>query len=94
MPIKWTERSSLDIQEIWTYVARDNPRAAVRQISLIEKATTNLKRFPNIGRPGRCAGTRELVIGKTPYVVAYQIKNNTIEILRVLHSRRRWPDSF
>jgi plasmid stabilization system protein ParE len=34
------------------------------------------------------------VIASTPYIVAYRIKRNTIQILAILHGRRRWPGSF
>jgi toxin ParE1/3/4 len=47
---------------------------------------------PEAGRKGRVAKTRELVIARTPFVVAYRIKDETIEILRVFHGSRRWPD--
>jgi plasmid stabilization system protein ParE len=36
-------------------------------------------------------GTRELVIGGLPYIIPYRIRENDIEILRVLHTARRWP---
>jgi toxin ParE1/3/4 len=42
--------------------------------------------------PGRVPGTRELVIPKTPYVVPYRVRGSTIEIARVYHSSRRWPE--
>src|ERR1700683_5532613 len=44
------------------------------------------------GHPGRGPGTRELVIPKTPYIVPYRIRGTTIEIARVYHSSRRWPE--
>ena len=46
---------------------------------------------PNMGRPGRIKATRELVIGRTSFIVAYRIKDNRIEILRVLHGSQQWP---
>jgi len=49
---------------------------------------------PQIGRPGRVAGTRELVIFGTPYIVPYRIGSETLQILRVYHSSRFWPESF
>lgn len=94
MRIEWSDRSTRDIEELWTYIAYDNPRAAIRQVGLINKATNKLTRFPGLGRPGRCMGTRELIIGKTPYIAMYRIKNKTIEILRVLHGSRQWPEAF
>jgi toxin ParE1/3/4 len=46
----------------------------------------------NIGRTGRVPGTRELVIPCTLYIVPYRVRGATIEIARVYHSARRWPD--
>ncbi|PIW88418.1 MAG: type II toxin-antitoxin system mRNA interferase toxin, RelE/StbE family, partial [Nitrospirae bacterium CG_4_8_14_3_um_filter_44_28] len=43
---------------------------------------------------GRVEGTRELVISGLPYIIPYRVKNNTIEILRVLHAARKWPTKF
>ena len=47
-----------------------------------------------MGRPGRVPGTRELVIPGTPYIVPYRVQGEAIQILRVYHSARRWPESF
>ena len=50
-----------------------------------------LQRFPRSGRPGRVAGTRELVIIRTPYIAVYRIIDDTIHVLRARHSSRQWP---
>jgi toxin ParE1/3/4 len=47
-----------------------NPRAAVHIDEQIVVAARRLIEFPESGRPGRVAGTRELVIPRTPYVAA------------------------
>jgi toxin ParE1/3/4 len=49
---------------------------------------------PHMRRPGRVPGTRELVIAQTPYIVPYRVQCGSIQILRVYHGARRWPDSF
>ncbi|MDB5571288.1 MAG: addiction module toxin, RelE/StbE family [Hyphomicrobiales bacterium] len=46
------------------------------------------------GRPGRVAGTRELLVAGAPYVVAYRVNGAVIDILGVLHTARRWPEAF
>jgi hypothetical protein len=40
---------------------------------------------PEIGRAGRVAGTRELVIPKTPFIVPYRVNGHLLEILRIYH---------
>ncbi len=44
--------------------------------------------------PGRVKGTRELVVVRTSYIVAYRLKRGKIQILRILHGARQWPDTF
>jgi len=39
-------------------------------------------------------GTRELVVVKTPFVVPYRVVGSEIQILRVLHGARSWPNSL
>ena len=48
--------------------------------------------FPLSGRPGRVEGTRELVVARAPYIVAYRIVEDDLEIAAIIHAARRWPD--
>ena len=92
MRLRWTSRAERDLEEIAAYIGQDNPAAAVRVIlELIDQVESRLLGQPAMGRPGRVLGTRELVIGGLPYVVPYRLREKDIEILRVLHTSRRWP---
>jgi toxin ParE1/3/4 len=75
------------------YIAEDNPAAAVAQGDLLERQVELLISYPEMGRPGRIKGTRELVIGRTPFIVVYRInrKAKRIEVMRVLHGAQQWP---
>jgi toxin ParE1/3/4 len=35
--------------------------------------------------------TRELVIGRTPYIAPYRVRGEVLEVLLVLHRAMRWP---
>ncbi len=94
MLINWSTLASNDLEEIIDYILVDNPSSAFTLYETIRQAVEKLQDYPNMGRIGRVSGTRELIITNTPFVVAYRVKNNTVEILRVLHSSRKWPDSF
>ncbi|MCP3417984.1 type II toxin-antitoxin system RelE/ParE family toxin [Bradyrhizobium brasilense] len=50
--------------------------------------------FLTAAGPGRVAGTRELVIPRTPYVASYLVDGETVRILRVLHGAQMWPDEL
>jgi toxin ParE1/3/4 len=91
MYVFWTPEAEQDVCELWDYIAQRNPAAADRQIDRIHAGVKYLEQHPHLGRIGRCFGTRELVIGKSPYIVAYRVRHEVVEILRVIHGRRRWP---
>ncbi|TMK25285.1 MAG: type II toxin-antitoxin system RelE/ParE family toxin [Alphaproteobacteria bacterium] len=73
-------------------IAADDPRVADQQVQRVLRAIARLVEFPRLGREGRISGTRELIVSRTPYLVAYRIIGDTIHILRVLHGRQRWPE--
>jgi addiction module RelE/StbE family toxin len=89
--IKWLKRALLDLDEAESYIARDNPSVAAEVVLKIAKAVSLLGQQPGLGRPGRVSGTRELVVPDTPYIVPYRVKENTVQVLRVYHSSRKWP---
>ena len=92
MRLRWTKRAERDLDEIAGYIGQDSPAAAARVVlELVDRVEAYLTKRPAIGRPGRVLGTRELVIGELPYVVPYRVREKDIEILRVLHTSRRWP---
>ncbi len=83
-----------DREAIFDYIEEDSPRAAAMVDDRIEAQVELLVRMPEIGRVGRIEITRELVVPRTPYVVAYQIRGRTVRILRVLHGAQLWPDEI
>jgi len=90
--LRWTKHAERDLDEIAKYCGQDSPSAAARvALELIDHVEANPPAHPAIGRPGRVLGTRELVIGRLPHVVPYRVREMDIEILRVLHTSRRWP---
>jgi toxin ParE1/3/4 len=94
MRIAWTAAALRDLAALREYIAVDNERAAARQVERIVVAVSRLSNFPQLGRIGRRAATRELVVARTPYIVAYRLTSDVVEVLRVLHARQRWPDRF
>lgn len=90
MEIRWTRKALENLDQIAAYIAQDNPVRAASFIGEIKEKTQLLIQFPAIGRAGRVAGTRELVVHEN-YVLPYRVKADKIQILRVHHVARLWP---
>jgi toxin ParE1/3/4 len=39
-------------------------------------------------------GTRELIVSRYPYIIAYRERGTAVEILLVVHTSRRWPEQL
>jgi toxin ParE1/3/4 len=89
--VDWHPLARADLAELVAYIASDNPVAAYRVHDDVRKQTNLLAIHPEIGRPGRVRGIRELVITGTPYVAAYRFAGDVLTVLRLLHGARRWP---
>lgn len=94
MKLAWSAFAVEDRDQIFDFIALENPMAAIRCDREISEQTIQLIDFPEMGRPGRVKGTRELVVQRTPFLVAYQVGQEEIRILRVLHGTQMWPDAL
>lgn len=92
--VAWLNEALADLRGIKDYIGRDNPAAARRVVKAIRDGVDILKDHPGVGRPGRLAGTRELVIRHYPFIVAYRQAESALQILAVVHTSRRWPDQL
>lgn len=94
MRLEWSVFAQADREAIFDHIEADSPQAAVTVDDRIREQVEVLMQFPEIGRPGRIEGTRELVIHRTPYIAACRIAGDTVRILRVLHGAQLWPEEM
>jgi toxin ParE1/3/4 len=94
MRIIWRHAALNDLGSIREFIAQDNPAAAARVRAALRAAVDPLADYPNLGRAGRVAGTRELVVADLPYIIVYRVADDTVRILAVLHTSRQWPRRF
>lgn len=91
MRIVWSRRALRHLRHLRNYIAQDNPGAAARVAERLLAAVDLLAAHPDLGRPGRVFGTRELVVPDTPYVIPYRVHGARLELIAVLHGRQKWP---
>jgi toxin ParE1/3/4 len=89
--VVWSPRAIGHLADLRAYIARENPDAAARTATTVLAAVDRVAVLPNLGRPGRVSGTRELVVPGTPCVIPYRLRGARLEIIAVFHGRQRWP---
>jgi toxin ParE1/3/4 len=89
--IVWSPRAIEHLAHLRAYIAGDHPKAANRIAGALLDAVERLAELPNLGRPGRVAGTRELVVPGTRYVIPYRVRGDRLEVIAVFHGRQKWP---
>lgn len=94
MIVRYTRQALADLDEARAYIAQERPSAAHAIGPRIREAIAGLVSFPDRGRPGRVAGTRELVISGTPFIAVYRVGGGDVDVLAILHGARRWPSTF
>lgn len=90
MQLAWSEFSLTDREDIMDYISQDNPAAAIALDDAFEAAAHRACRQPYMYKLGRLPDTREIVV-HPHYVMVYQVQNEALVILRVLHTAMLWP---
>ncbi len=90
MKVVWTPEARQDRADVWDYIAAENPHAAARLDELFSTAVARLAKHPKLGRPGKIAGTRELIPHES-YRLVYEIHGDIVWVLALVHTARQWP---
>jgi plasmid stabilization system protein ParE len=95
MKVRFEPGASDDLDRVFAWIAKDNPRAASEMIARIEAKVMQLAtpELTNMGRPGLVAGTRELL--EWPYIVVYRIDEvrEEVVVVSIVHGARDREDS-
>ncbi|MEI6207730.1 MAG: type II toxin-antitoxin system RelE/ParE family toxin [Desulfuromonadales bacterium] len=77
-----------DLDEIWLYIAQDNPGCADKLLDEIEETSRKLAQFPNMGRnrDELHFGLQSLLVGM--YLIFYMPISGGVNTVRVLHGMR------
>ncbi len=88
--LEWSTVAIRQLAEAIDYIAEENLSAALEVRRRIDGTACSLLEHPMIGRIGRRRGTREIVVGRAPYIIIYRVRPAKIQIARVLHQRRKY----
>lgn len=90
MKLRYGRRALRQLDEIFAYVAADNPGAAAAIVARVEDLVALIARHPTIGRPMDLEGVRVFRATPYPYLVFYRVDATaeTVTILGVRHTSR------
>jgi toxin ParE1/3/4 len=91
MRIRWTLAAAADLEHIKDYLTEHHPDLAQSTVLELYETICSLRASPHRGRPGREEGTRELVFTRLPYIVAYRVKGDAVEVLHIYHAAQFRP---
>lgn len=90
MKVFWASAAEQDRTDIIDYIGQDNPLAAIRMDELFTEAAGRLAEHPLLGKTGLIPGTRELIPHES-YRLVYEVQDNAVWILALVHTARMWP---
>lgn len=91
MRVRWLRRALDNMDVAYDYLVAANPAAAIGFADEVQRAIEQIQAFPSSGRPGRVAGTRELVIKRYGFIIPYRIVGDELHILRVFSTHQLPP---
>ena len=90
MKVRFEPAARVELDHVYDWIAKDNPRAALDMVARIEAKVMGLetRELTNMGRPGLVEGTRELL--EYPYIIVYRVDQarNEIIVVSVVHGAR------
>ncbi len=91
--IRYLSIAEKDLIDIFEYIKKDNPSAAISQLEKFDKSISQLALNPFLGvipkdERLKKLGYRMLIVDK--YLVFYIVKTETVQIRRIIHGARRY----
>ena len=91
MRVRWTTDAADDLERICDDIAESRPESARRVAQSVVERIGTLETFAHLGRPGRVRGTREIAFPPLPFIAIYEVRDEQVIVLRILHGAQRWP---
>ena len=92
MRVHWTETALNHLSDIYEHIAKDSSIYALEMIDSIVSRSEQLSEYPLSGRTVseyETQGIREIIEG--PYRIIYQVTEQQVDVLALVHGARLLP---
>ena len=91
--IRYLSTAEKDLIEVFEYINKDNPTAAISELEKFDKSISQLALNPFLSvvpkdERLKKLGYRMLIVDK--YLVFYVVKNKTVQVRCIVHGARRY----
>ena len=87
--VEYATRATFNLKAIKSFIAQENPTAALQVVEYITDSADGLINFPLLGKPWTMTDTRKLVLSKFPYSIIYKLTPTKVIVLVVAHQSRK-----
>ena len=89
MRVRFNRGALTDLDEIFSYIAKDNPTAAAELVDRLEEVTALLGHSPSIGQKTKRPGLFKHPVGK--HLIVYEVRADEVIIHYVRYGGRLRP---
>lgn len=91
--VRWLKLALEDMETLLAWLEKEEDKETANAVAQrIWDEANGLCVLPSRGRPGRVPNTRELQVPKTSHFLVYRVRDDAVEIMRVIHFSRNYPD--
>ncbi len=94
MKVRFTRPALSDLEQIYSYVSADDPKAASRIVAALIEHARNLGATPHEGRATDEPNVRVIVVPRLRYFIFYAIEGDEVHITHIRHTSRRRPPGW
>jgi toxin ParE1/3/4 len=87
-----SSRADADMLMVWEYIAQDSINTADRMIDQFTEAFERIAQFPESGERYEYPKGELRRVVVSPYLIFYRVTGDEVQVLRVLHSARKWEE--
>ena len=91
MTLHWSHTARRHLDEVWRFIAADNPAAARGVVRRLRLCAERIAAFPPSGEALPRDGLHAATVPGTPYRLVDAPRPDSIFIIAVWHGAREWP---
>lgn len=93
MKLRFTRRALGDLLAIDQFLSERSVSGAAKVGAAIERATENIRTFPQGGKLAGFENIRVIPVGGYPYLIYWEVHSDEVRVLHIRHtSRAPWSD--